>query len=109
MLGAILSLLYLTAAFDTIDRYIILTLLRQWAGVQGNVLKGFCSYLKDRSSVIQLGNDFSDSAVCFCGVPQGSILGPILFSKYVLAFGSLCQKYNIGYKRLRIRSVFPLC
>lgn len=44
------------------------------------LLNGFCSYLKDRTSVVQLGNYISDSAAYFCGVPQGSILGPIFFS-----------------------------
>ncbi len=95
--GAILILLDLTAAFDTIDHDILLNRLSQWVGIRGNALKWFCSYLKDRSSVVQLGNYVSDSAAYFCGVPQGSILGPILFSLYMLPLGFICRKYNVAY------------
>ncbi len=73
----ILNLLDLTTAFDTIDHDILLNRLSQWVGIRGNALKWFCSYLKDRGSVVQLGNCISDSAAYFCGAPQGSILGPI--------------------------------
>ncbi len=95
--GAILILLDLTAAFDTIDHDILLNRLSQWVGIRGNALKWFCSYLKDRSSVVQLGNYVSDSAAYFCGVPQGSILGPILFSLYMLPLGFICRKYSVAY------------
>ncbi len=67
----ILILLDLTIAFDTIDHDILLNRLSQWVGIRGNALKWFCSYLKDRGSVVQLGNGISDSAAYFCGAPQG--------------------------------------
>lgn len=95
--GAILILL--TAAFDTIDHDILLNRLSQWVGIRGNALKWFCSYLKDRTSVVQLGNYVSDFAAYFCGVPQGSILGPILFSLYMLPLGFICRKYNVEIQR----------
>lgn len=93
--GAILILLDLTAAFDMIDHDILLNRLSQWVGIRGNALKWFCSYLKDRTSVVQLGNYVSDFAAYFCGVPQGTIL----FSLYMLPLGFICRKYNVEIQR----------
>lgn len=90
-------ILDLTAAFDTIDHNILLNRLSHLVGIQGNALKWFCAYLKNRGSVVQLDNYFSDSVVSFCGVPQGSILGPILFSIYMILLGIICRKFNVAY------------
>jgi retron-type reverse transcriptase len=94
---AFLVLLDLSAAFDTIDHNILLKRLEDEVCLQGSVLQWFSSYLSDRSFSVSLGNLSSSSAPIKCGVPQGSILGPLLFSLYMLPLGSIFNKYNIQY------------
>jgi len=76
----VLVLLDLSAAFDTIDHKILLNCLECWVGVQGTILPWFASYLKDRTVAVNLGDFSSILAPLVCGVPQGLILGPLLFS-----------------------------
>ena len=94
---ALLVLLDLSAAFDTIDHNILLKRLDVEVGLQGTVLTWFRSYLTDRSFSVHLGNALSSSAPIKCGVPQGSILGPLLFSLYMLPLGSIFNRHNIRY------------
>ena len=72
----------LSIAFDNIDHRILLQKLQVY-GISGCVLKWFCSYVTDRSHVSVL----MIYALLFlqikCGVPQGSILGPLLFITYI--------------------------
>ena len=70
------------AAFDTVDHSFLLERLRQWVGVSGSALDWFSSYLSDRSFSVSLGPYMSETAALSCGVPQGSVLGPILFALY---------------------------
>ena len=93
----VLLLLDLTAAFDTVDHNILIDRLRDQVGIQGLALKWFSSYLKDRTLSVSLGDYFSSIAPLVCGVPQGSILGPILFSLYMLPLGSIFEKFGIQY------------
>ena len=92
---AVLILLDLSASFDTFDHAILLDRLQIWVGIQGVALQWFHSYLKDQTFSVNIGNIFSSSAAIACGVPQGSILGPILFSLYTLPLGSILRKHNI--------------
>ena len=69
-----LTLLDLSAAFDTIDHDILFNSLRDWFGVDGTVLRWIRSYLSNRKQKVKLGNSFSDVFSLPYGVPQGSVL-----------------------------------
>ena len=72
----------LSKAFDTVDHEILLKKLHLY-GVRGNSLKWFDSYLSNRKQYIEYGKISTDLLGIKCGVPQGSILGPLLFIIYV--------------------------
>lgn len=92
----ILVLLDLTAAFDTVDHEILISRLEQWVGIRGIALEWFRLYLTDRTFFVGLGDSVSSSAPLLCGVPQGSVLGPLLFSLYLLPLGSILRKHFIS-------------
>ena len=77
-----LVLLDLSAAFDTIDHSILLRYLKSWFGLGGTVLKWFASYLGDRCHVVKIGSTLSELSKLIYGVPEGSVLSPLLFSLY---------------------------
>ena len=64
-----LTLLDLSAAFDTIDHDILFNSLRDWFGVDGTVLRWIKSYLSNRKQKVKLGNSFSDAFSFPYGVP----------------------------------------
>uniref|UniRef100_A0A3B3D322 Reverse transcriptase domain-containing protein n=1 Tax=Oryzias melastigma TaxID=30732 RepID=A0A3B3D322_ORYME len=93
----VLVLLDLSAAFDTIDHNILLSRLRNVVGICGTALDWFRSYLADRTLSVSLSGFTSAAAPLSCGVPQGSILGPLLFSLYLLPLGSIIRKHGISF------------
>lgn len=90
-----LVLLDLSAAFDTISHRILLDRLHDDYGVSGVSLKWFESYLQHRTQSVKIGNDKSDKIELPCGVPQGSVLGPILFSLYVRPVAHIARSFDI--------------
>ncbi len=70
-------------AFDSVHHDIILYKLKYRYGIDGRLLKFIKNYLCDRKQCIVLGNARSDYVPVISGVPQGSILGPILFVAFI--------------------------
>ena len=92
-----LTLLDLSAAFDTIDHSILLRRLGNWFGVKEKALDWFKSYLTGRSQTINLGNCLSSRSDLSFGVPQGSVLGPLLFTLYTTPLSSLISGHAIPH------------
>ena len=93
-----LVMLDMSAAFDTIDHEILLCRLQNRCGIKGTALKWFRSYLSRRTQSVLIGDTQSSPKTLKYGVPQGSVLGPILFSIYTSPLGDIIRKHNIKYK-----------
>ena len=88
---SVLSLLDLSAAFDSIDHDILIKRLHTTFGCSGTVLDWFASYLSFRTQSVFVGHASAPSALT-CGVPQGSVLGPLLFTLYTQSLSTvICQ------------------
>jgi len=92
---AVLMLLDLSAAFDTVDHAILLQRLETSYGIGGCALRCFMLYLSDRTQHVCRGMSVSDIIVLLCRVPQGSILGPILFLLYTADLLRLVWHHNL--------------
>ena len=90
-------LLDLSAAFDTIDHNVLLNRLEHYVGITGNALAWFKSYLSDRYQFVAVNDEMSHRSQVQYGVPQGSVLGPLLFTLYMLPLGDIIRKHGISF------------
>ncbi len=93
---AILVLIDLSAAFDTINHTLLITKLKNVYHLGGKVTAWISSYLSKRQFKLLINETFSDESPLEIGVPQGSILGPLLFILYTEGLQQLAEKYNFS-------------
>ena len=94
---SVLVLLDLSAAFDTVDHNILLERLEDAVGITGTALQWFVSYLSNRLQFVHVNGESSSHTEVNYGVPQGSVLGPILFTLYMLPLGSIIRRHSIHF------------
>lgn len=92
----IVVLLDLSAAFDTIDHDVLLSKLFKDFGISGSAHDWFKSYLHSRFFCVKVGKAFSTFLSLLFGVPQGSLLGPILFILYIKLLQKIASKYGLS-------------
>ena len=98
-LVSLLTLLDQSAAFDTADHKILLNRLSYSFGISGTVFKWFISYLTNRTQSVSVGDLNSSPLPLKYGVPQGSVLGPILFTLYPQTVSDKIREHNISYQK----------
>ena len=86
-----------SAAFDTVDHGILLSRLSQCFGVQGSAYTWFESYPSSRSQFVQIKVTSSSDRRLTCGLPQGSVLGPILYLVYTSPLGAILRRHGVGF------------
>ena len=89
-----LVLLDLSAAFDTLDHSSIIELLSGWYGITGTALNCVRSYLSNQVQRAKLLDKFGELFKTDYGVPQGSVLGPLLFSLCTTPLSSVISRHN---------------
>ena len=87
----------LSAAFDTVDHSLLIDRLQSEFGVTDTPLDWLRSYLSDREQFVKIGQHQSDAVPLEVGVPQGSVLGPLLFAVYCSPVADVISEHGISY------------
>ena len=92
-----LTLLDLSAAFDTIDHATLTDRLSDWYGISGQAQIWFSSSLQNRHQSVKIEDTFSDKVTLSYGAPQGSVLGPVLFTLYTTPHSAIISSFDINH------------
>ena len=84
----------LREAFDTVNHEILLFKMEHY-GIRGSTLKWFKSYLSERKQYVYINGECSELKQITCGVPQGSVLGPLLFLIYINDLPNISKKIDL--------------
>ena len=95
--GAVLLMLDLSAAFDTIDHGILLSRLNSLYGISGDALDWFKSYLSNRVQRVIIGDTVSECKGLNFGVPQGSVLGPKIYCMYTKPISDIIAGHGLSH------------
>ena len=92
-----LTLLDLSTAFDTIDHATLTDRLSNWYGISGQAQIWFSSYLQNRHQSVKIKDTFSNKLTLSYGVPQGYVLGPVLFTLYTTPLSAIISSFDINH------------
>ena len=95
---SVLLLLDLSAAFDTIEHQLFLSCLNSVFGIQSTAFQWFQSYLSDRYQSTPVSNSSSSPTQLMYNVPQGSVLGPILFVLYTTPLSDIIAIHSVNHQ-----------
>ncbi len=93
----LLALLDMSAAFDCVDHRLLLRQLQKRFGLTGDVLLWMTSFLTDRTQQIHYNGSFSPTKPIRDGVPQGSVLGPVLFNMYTADLEDIVESHHLRF------------
>ena len=85
------------SAFDTINHSLLYDCLHNWLGLDGTVLLGIKSHLYNHTQKIKIGDSFSEAVILPFSVPQGSVLGHLIFTLYTSHLSQVIYKFNVTH------------
>ena len=98
----------LSEAIDTINHQILLDRLHFDFGIDGLALSWHRSNLSNRSQYVKLGDHTSPFAALLAGVPQGSVLGPMLFTAYTSLLSDIVKNFDVSFHQYATTWAFTL-